>query len=400
MTDEPKPTATGAGNRPETKIVTAGRRHEWLRGMVNVPVSRTSTVLFDDVASLHDSYPPRDGNLSYGRNGTPTQWGLAEALTELEPGAAGTQLFASGATAVAFALMSVLDPGDELLVADHVYEPTRTFCDRVLKRFGVTTLYYDPLASAGEIEALLSESTRAIFMESPGSLTFEVQDVPGICAMARTRGIATLLDNTWATPLFFQALAHGVDLAILACTKYIAGHADVMLGSVTATEAYWGRLSKTALLFGQYVSPDDAYLAARGLRTMGVRLRRHEDSAIKIARWLQDQPQVASAIHPAFKDCPGHQYWKRDFTGSSGLFSIVLKDADDAAANRFVESLELFGIGYSWGGFESLALPVHPQHGRTMPRARPLGAMVRLHIGLEDPDDLVADLEQGLKLIG
>ncbi|MEO5612163.1 MAG: cystathionine beta-lyase [Sphingomicrobium sp.] len=399
MTDDPKRPHTRAGNRPETKIITAGRRPEWLRGMVNVPVSRTSTVLFEDVASLIDSYPPRDGHLSYGRNGTPTQWGLAQALTELEPGAAGTVLFASGATAVAFALMSVLDPGDELLVADSVYEPTRTFCDKVLRRFGITTRYYDPLASAGEVEAMLSAATRAIFMESPGSLTFEVQDVPGICAMARARGIATLLDNTWATPLFFTALAHGVDLSILACTKYVSGHADVMLGSVTATEAYWDRLSKTALLFGQYVSPDDAYFAARGLRTMGVRLRRHEDSAIKIARWLQDQPQVANVIHPAFADCPGHQYWKRDFTGSSGLFSIVLRQADDAAANRFVESLELFGIGYSWGGFESLALPVHPNHGRTVRREQPEGAMVRLHIGLEDPDDLSADLEQGLMLI-
>jgi cystathionine beta-lyase len=298
------------------------------------------------------------------------------------------------------ALLSVLKPGDALLMVDSVYQPTRTFCDQLLKPFGITTRYYDPLATPEELEALLSDSTRAIFMESPGSLTFEVQDVPGLCAMAKPRGIATLLDNTWATPLFFQALPHGVDLAILACTKYVAGHADVMLGSVTVAEPYWEQLSKTARLYGQYVSPDDAYLAARGLRTLGVRLRRHEDSAIKIARWLQDQPQVAEVIHPAFKTCPGHEYWKRDFTGSSGLFSIVLKTADDAAANRLVESLELFGIGYSWGGFESLALPIHPHRSRTVRREKSAGAMVRLHIGLEDPDDLIADLEQGLKQAG
>jgi len=396
MSDDPKRPPT----RPETKLINAGRRDEWLQGMVNVPVSRTSTVLFEDVEAMNAAYPPTDGRLSYGRNGTSTQWSLAEALTELEPGAAGTRLFPSGAAAVAFALASVLEPGDELLMVDSVYGPSRMFCDQALKTYGITTHYYDPLASAADIQALLSKATRAIFMESPGSLTFEVQDVPGICALARQRGVVTLLDNTWATPLFFQALPHGVDVSILACTKYVAGHADVMLGSVTATEPVWEKLSKTSRLYGQCVSPDDAFLAARGLRTMGVRLRRHEDSAIKIARWLDEQPQVSQVLHPAFKDSPGHAYWKRDFTGSTGLFSIVLKDADDAAANRFVESLALFGIGYSWGGFESLALPVHPHRARTVRRDKPAGAMVRLHIGLEDPDDLIADLAEGLKLIG
>ena len=385
MTDKPR--------RSDTKLVHGGRRREWLQGMVNVPVSRTSTVLFEDVAAMEAAYPPRDGTLSYGRNGTPTQWSLAEALSELEPGAAGTRLFPSGGAAVAFALASVLEPGDELLMVDSVYQPTRFFCDQHLKRLGIVTRYYDPRATPAEIEAMLSDGIRAIFMESPGSLTFEVQDVPGICAMARGRGIATLLDNTWATPLFFPALAHGVDLAILACTKYVSGHADLMLGSVTATEPYWDKLCRTAQLHGQYVSPDDAFLAARGLRTMGVRLRRHEDSAVKIARWLQDQPQVAALLHPAFADCPGHELWKRDFTGSSGLFAIVLENCDAAAAARFVESLELFGIGYSWGGFESLALPVRPRRIASSP---PPGTIVRLHIGLEDPDDLTADLAQGL----
>ena len=400
MTDVPKGHRTRTGIRPETKIITAGRRDEWLHGMVNVPVSRTSTVLFDDVETLNAAYPPKDGRLSYGLHGTPTQWSLAEALTELEPGAAGTRLFPSGAAAVGLALTSVLEPGDDLLMVDNAYGPTRYFCDHQLKRYGINTLYYDPLASADEIQALLSDSTRAIFMESPGSLTFEVQDVPGICALARDRGITTLLDNTWATPLFFAALSHGVDLSILACTKYVAGHADVMLGSVTAADKHWDKLSKTVRLYGQCVSPDDAYLAARGLRTLGVRLRRHEDSAIKIARWLQDQPAVAEVLHPALKDSPGHALWKRDFTGSSGLFSMILKDADDAAANRFVESLDLFGIGYSWGGFESLALPVRLERARKFPRPSTPGALIRLHIGLEDPDDLIADLAQGLLQAG
>ena len=385
------------GKRPDTRLVHGGRREEWLGGMVNVPVSRTSTVLFDDVASLEASYPPHDGALSYGRNGTPTQWSLAEALSELEPGAGGTRLYSSGAAAVAFALTSVLEPGDELLMVDNVYGPTRMFCEQVLRQHDIGTRYYDPLLGPAEIEALLTPATQAIFMESPGSLTFEVQDVPGICALARERGLVTLLDNTWATPLLFPALSHGVDLSILACTKYVSGHADVMLGSVTATEDCWENLARTGQLYGQYVSPDDAFLAARGLRTMGVRLRRHEENALEVAAWLADQPQVATILHPAFDHCPGHQYWRRDFSGSSGLFSIVLQDADRAAAVRFVESLELFGIGYSWGGFESLALPVEPR--RTVSRA-PAGPIVRLHIGLEDADDLIADLAQGLAQAG
>jgi cystathionine beta-lyase len=287
-------------------------------------------------------------------------------------------------------LLSVLEAGDELLMVDSVYQPTRNFCDQVLTRFGVATRYYDPVASAEEIEALFGPRTRAIFMESPGSLTFEVQDVPGICAAAKARGIATLLDNTWATPLLFPAIANGVDLAILACTKYISGHSDVMLGSVTAAPGHWERLAQTYALYGQAVSPDDAYLASRGLRTMGVRLRQHEANALKVAAWLREQPQVARLLHPAFDGCPGHKLWKRDFRGSSGLFSIVLGEGLDGGA--FVDALTLFGIGYSWGGFESLALPAKPHRTAAAPPAREI---VRLHIGLEDPADLIADLEAG-----
>ena len=382
--------------RPDTRLVEAGRRKEWLRGMVNVPVSRTSTVLFDSVADANAAYPPEDGRLTYGRNGTWTQWSLAEALTELDPGAAGTNLFPSGAAAVAIALTSVLAPGDELLMVDSAYAPTRHFCDRELKRFGIATRYYDPLATLGEIEALAGQKTRAIFMESPGSLTFEVQDVPGICAMAKPRGITTLLDNTWATPFYFEAIGTGVDLSVLACTKYISGHSDVMMGSVTAAPSHWERLNRTGRSFGQYVSPDDAYLAARGLRTLGVRLRRHEENALRVARWLQDQPQVARVLHPALDGSPGHEHWKRDFGGSSGLFSFALKGGDKAARDRLVDSLELFGIGYSWGGFESLVIPADVDKLRTAAKRDYGGPLIRLHIGLEDPDDLVADLSRVL----
>ena len=383
--------------KPDTRIVHGGRRKEWLHGMVNVPVSRTSTVLFDSVADMHAAYPPEDGRLSYGRNGTPTQWGLAEALTQLEPGAAGTRLFPSGSAAVAFALISVLEPGDELLMVDSAYAPTRAFCDQQLKRLGISTRYYDPCASAADIDSILSDNTRAIFMESPGSLTFEVQDVPGICAVAKSRGIVTLLDNTWATPLYFRAIAAGVDLSILACTKYVSGHSDVMMGSVTAIADHWQRLSKASRGYGQYVSPDDAYLAARGLRTLSVRLRRHEESAIKIARWLADQPQVARVLHPAFEDCPGHRYWRRDFEASTGLFSIVLNGGSKPNRDRLVDALDLFGIGYSWGGFESLAVPADPERIRTASRWEAEGPLVRLHIGLEDADDLIADLAGALR---
>ena len=389
-------TQDGRPTHPDTKLVTSGRRKEWLRGMVNVPVSRTSTVLFDSVDEMHGSYPPQDGRPSYGRHGTWTQWSLAEALTELEPGAAGTKLFPSGAAAVSMALMSVLSPGDEVLMVDSAYSPTRHFCDRELKRLGIATRYYDPLLPPAEIEALFTDTTRALFMESPGSLTFEVQDIPGLSALAKARGITTLLDNTWATPLFFQAVGKGVDLSIVACTKYIAGHSDLMLGSVTAAPSRWENLRRVSSHYGQYVSPDDAYLAARGLRTLGVRLRQHELSAMKVAHWLQDQPQVARILHPAFHDSHGHEYWRRDFQGSTGLFSFALKGGDAPARDRLIDSLQLFGIGYSWGGFESLATPADPKGLRTASTRDYGGPLMRLHIGLEDPDDLIADLAKAL----
>jgi cystathionine beta-lyase len=379
----------------DTKLVTGGRRKAWRGKLVNPPVDRGSTILFDDVAELRAAAPGL-GKYYYGLHGWPTQWSLAEALTELEPGAAGTALCETGLAAVTAALTAVLEAGDELQMVDSVYGPTRRFCDVVLKRFGISTRYYDPVASADELEAMLGETTRAIFLESPGSQTFEVQDVPGICAMAKRRGIVTLLDNTWATPLFFPAIAHGVDISIQALSKYVGGHSDLLLGSITATAEWYDRVQRTVWDFGHAAAPDDAWLTARGLRTLSVRLKRHEESALKVAHWLAEQPKVARMLHPAFESCPGHDYWKRDFKGSAGLFSFALNGGDSAARDRLIDRLELFGIGYSWGGFESLATPAEPV--RTASNADWGGPLVRLQIGLEEADDLIADLAGALEL--
>jgi cystathionine beta-lyase len=377
-----------------TQLVHGGRRKEWRGRLVNPPVERASTILFDSVAEMHASKAGL-GTYRYGLQGTATQWALAEALTELEPGAAGTVLYGSGLAAIAAPLLAIVSPGDALLVPDNVYGPTRKFCETILRKFGVSTHHYDPLIGAG-IANLVGEKTRAILLESPGSLTMEVQDVPGICEIARARGVVTFLDNTWATPLLFPAMAAGVDISILAATKYIGGHADVMLGSATATAEYFDLIEHLSWDLGYNVSPDDAWLGSRGLRTMAVRLKQHQESALKVADWLKAQPQVGRVLHPALPDCPGHEFWKRDFHGASGLFSFELKGADLAKRSAFVEGLELFGIGYSWGGFESIAIPVEPV--RTVGRP-PAPNLVRLHIGLEDADDLIADLGVGLKRV-
>lgn len=371
--------------RPATKVVDGGRRKQWRGPLVNVPIERASTLLFDSVADMRGNRPGL-GTYRYGLQGTATHWALADALTELEPGAAGTALYSSGLAAITTALLAVLSPGEELLAPDNVYGPTRKFCDKFLKRYGVSIRYYDPLTMP---EA--GERTRAILLESPGSLTMEVQDVPAICAMARDRGIVTLIDNTWATPLLFPAIGAGVDISVLAATKYVGGHADVMLGAVTATAEHFQRIQTLSWDLGHSVSPDDAWLGSRGLRTMAVRLKQHEESALKVAHWLKERPHVGLVLHPALPDCPGHEFWKRDFKGSSGLFTFELRGAGDATRDAFVDSLELFGIGYSWGGYESLAIPVDPV--RTVSRP-PAPNLVRLHIGLEDPADLIEDLDR------
>ena len=381
--------------KPATKIITGGRSRAMTGPVVNPPVWRASTHLYENTTELKAalSQPGDAREFFYGRRGGPTQWSLADALTGLEPGAAGTMLYPSGMAAISCALLAVLGPGDVLLMPDSAYDPSRSFAGGFLKRYGIETRFYDPLAGA-DIAEYFCERTRAILLESPGSLSFEVQDIPAICSAAKSQNIVTLLDNTWATPLFFTALEKGVDVSILAGTKYVVGHSDVMIGTVTANKKYWKQIMQTAHTLGQVLSPDDAYLAARGLRSMAVRLKAHEASALKIARWLEEREEVEKVLHPALPSCPGHEIWKRDFTGSSGLFSFVIKGSKAKAA-AFIDALSLFGIGYSFGGFESLALPVHPEKHRTVTSWPTDNAVIRLHIGLEDVDDLIADLEDG-----
>ena len=382
--------------KPATKIVSAGRRKEWTQGIVNPPVWRASTILYDDVAALRaNNKADTHHTLFYGRRGTPTQWSLADALTELEPGAEATLLYPSGVAAMSSVLLALLSPGDHLLIPDSAYDPTRNFAGGMLRRMGVATTFYDPLLGTG-IAGLCQENTRVILMESPGSLTFEVQDIPAIVEVAKGRGIATILDNTWATPLLLPAIAMGIDYSMLACTKYVVGHSDVMLGSVTVAQGKYDALRNATYQLGQMASPDDAWLAARGLRTMAVRLAQHGRAALQIAQWLKTRPEVARVLHPALPECPGHEFFVRDFAGASGLFSFVLQGGDEAERAALIDGLAHFGIGYSWGGYESLAIPADPHKIRTATKWEAEGPVVRLQIGLEDPDDLIADLEAGL----
>jgi len=387
MTDRKPGTATG--------LVQGGRRKEWRGRLVNPAVQRASTILFDNVEELEKARPGL-GQWNYGLQGTATHWALSEALTELEPGAAGTALYSSGLAAVSGALLAVLSAGDQLFVVDSVYGPTRKLCDTILKRLGIDVVYYDPLLGP-EVADQFTDRTRAILLESPGSMTMEVQDVPGICAAAHARDVVTLMDNTWATPLLFPALSAGVDISIQALSKYIGGHSDVMLGSATANATHFPRLQRTGWDLGHAVSPDDAWLGSRGLRTLAVRLKQHQENALKVALWLKEQPQVGLVLHPALPDCPGHEFWQRDFRGSSGLFSFELKGAHRQARARFIDSLTLFGIGFSWGGYESLVLPMDPV--RKVSKA-PAENLVRLQIGLEDADDLIANLSAAFNQMG
>ena len=377
--------------KPATRLVTGGRDPASNHGFVNPPVYHASTVLYPTA----EDFLAHRGRYQYGRRGTPTSEALSGALVELEgPACAGVALLPSGLSAASVALLSVLQAGDHVLVTDSVYLPTRKFCDGVLTRYGITTTYYDPLIGAG-IAALLQPNTRAVYVESPGSLSFEVQDVPEIAAAAHARGAVVLMDNTWASPLYFRALDKGVDLAIQSGTKYICGHSDVMLGTVAASKAEWPRLHDTVGMMGLCVGPDDMYLALRGLRTLGVRLAAHHAAGVKVARWLGERPEVARVLHPALASHPGHALWKRDFSGACGLFSIVLKPVSQAAVYAFIDELTLFGIGASWGGYESLAVPFDCAPMRSATVWAPGGPTVRFHIGLEDVDDLIGDLERG-----
>lgn len=386
--------------RPATKLVQGGRRPEWtgdprLGGsVVNPPVWRASTILYDNIADLKARAHATHDKLYYGRRGTPTVWALADALTALEPGAEGTLLYPSGVAANSAGLLALLSPGDHLLMVDSAYEPTRAFCDGMLARMGIRTTYYDPLVGAA-IADLIESETKLIFLESPGSLTFEVQDIPAIVAVARDRGVLTMLDNTWATPLLFPAMAHGIDVTMMSLTKYVGGHSDAMMGSLTATRAVWPRLRSAAYQLGQAVSPDDCALMLRGLRTLDVRMARHGENGLAVANWLAGRAEVGRVLHPAVPGDPGHTLWARDFSGTSGLFGFTLKGVDEAARTRFIDSLVHFGIGFSWGGYESLVVPSDPRKIRTATLWGDPDPLVRLSIGLEDPADLIADLERG-----
>jgi len=374
--------------RKDSKLVELGRKPSLHAGAVNVPVYRASTIMFPDVESMLTESVP----YTYGRRGTPTTRALEEAICAIE-GGARTVLTPSGLAACTLAILAVCGAGDHILVTDSVYGPTRVFCDRMAKRLGITTTYFDPLAGA-DIAKQFRLETKAVYLESPGSLTFEVQDVPAIAAAAHEKGIAVILDNTWATPLHFNALGHGCDLSLQSATKYLGGHADLLMGTVTANAAYKEKLVAAHGTLGLCSSGDDAFLALRGLRTLGIRLRHQQESATEIAAWLKSHEDVARILYPPMHDDPGHVLWKRDFTGACGLFGVVLKPASDKAIAAMMDGMKHFGLGYSWGGFESLIIPAR-YHRNFPPHLE--GPLIRLHIGLEDVEDLKADLAAGFE---
>ncbi len=378
-----------------TQLVSAGRKKAYTQGVVNPVVQRASTVVFDSVAELKEAAKKRgDKTLFYGRRGTTTHFALQEAIAELE-GGEGCALYPSGAAAISNALLSFVKTGDHILMVDTAYEPTRDFCDKILAGLGIETTYYPPGIGAG-ISALIKDNTRVLFLESPGSITMEIQDVPAMVAKANERGVMTMLDNTWGNGLHYRPLEHGVDISIQAATKYIVGHSDVMMGVAVSNKKYWPTLRENSYLLGQCTSADDAYLALRGLRTMAVRLKQHEQAAIDVATWLETHPLVDHVRHPAFETCPGHEFFKRDFDGSNGLFSFVMKAGNQQAIDAFLDSLQHFKMGFSWGGYESLVTANLTMKGLRSETGWTQGPVIRLHIGLEDVADLLADLNQAL----
>ena len=379
--------------KKDTLLARAGRDPAQHQGMVNTPVFRTSTVIFPDL----ESYEARGGDdykkVRYGMFGTPTTFAFEEAVARMEGGHAAVAL-PSGLAAIVVALCGYLKSGDHLLVPDSVYTPTRVFCDRRLAPNNIEIEYYDPLIGAG-IEKRLTAKTRAVFCEAPGSLSFEMQDIPAIAAAAHRRGIPVLADTTWGTPYFFRSFDKGVDVSIHAATKYIAGHSDVVMGVIVTNESHWLTVRRAVADYGYGVSPDDCYLALRGFRTIGVRMKQQMENALKVARWLQSQQPVRRVLYPALESDPGHAIWKRDFTGAASLFSFVLQPASEKQVSAFINALQMFGIGSSWGGFESLAIVARIERYRSATKWDPGGPTIRLHIGLEDPDDLIEDLQRG-----
>lgn len=375
-----------------TRLIHAGRTPDALARTVGPPIQKGSTVLLPDAAALYDD----THHLTYGRAGLSAQTALQDALCELE-GAAGVTLYPSGVAALSGAMLAVLKAGDEVLVVDNVYKPVRRFCDQVLQRFGVGVSYFDPRTPPEALVGEASDATRLILMESPGSLSFEMQDLPRIARLARARGILTAADNTWAAGLLFRPLAHGVDLSIQALTKYVGGHSDVFMGSVAASDPTLVRkLADGINHLGWAVSGEDAYAMLRGLRTLPTRLEKQGAGGLEVAAWLRDQPEVAALYHPALAGCPDHDLWARGFSGACGLFGFALKPAPQPAIDAFLDALQLFGLGFSWGGFESLAIWCDPQFRVRKTRRDYGGPMIRLHVGLEAPGDLIADLRRGL----
>lgn len=382
-----------AGAGTNTRLAHIGNDPADYFGFVNPPVVHASTVLFPNAKTMET----RAQRYTYGTRGTPTTDALCQAIDVLE-GSAGTILVPSGLAAVTVPFLAFLSSGDHALIVDSVYFPTRHFCDTMLKRLGVTVEYYDPMIGAG-IESLIKPNTRLVHTEAPGSNTFEMQDIRAISGVAHRHGCIVTMDNTWATPLYFKPLDHGVDISIHAATKYPSGHSDILLGTVSANATHWPQLQEANITLGVCASPDDSYQILRGLRTMGVRLDRHQESTLNIARWLEDREDVARVLHPALPSFPGHELWKRDFSGSSGIFSIVLKvdqpEQFKVRAHAFLDALRLFGLGYSWGGYESLAVHVGLSD-RTICKAPVEGPVIRLQIGLEDVADIRRDIEAGL----
>ncbi|WP_333606850.1 cystathionine beta-lyase [Arsukibacterium sp.] len=383
--------------KQNTRLVHAGRAKQYTGYAVNPPLVRASTIVFDTFAQLKQATLGRGNRVPfYGRRGTDTHFALQQAICELE-GGAGCALYPCGAAAVSGALLAFLQSGDHLLMVDSAYEPTRALCDKLLKGLGIETTYYDPQLGAA-IAGLIKPNTKVIFLESPGSLSFEMQDIPAICAVARQHQIVTILDNTWASPILCQPFALGVDISVQSATKYIVGHSDVMLGTASATEQHWPTLREQSYLMGYCASADDAYTALRGLRTLAVRLKQHEHSALKVAHWLQQRPEVETVLHPALPSHPGHAIFKRDFSGSNGLFSFVLKQGSQQQVEAFIEGMAHFKMGFSWGGYESLiTATMQLQKLRSASHWPYSGPLLRLHIGLEDVDDLLDDLTRAFE---
>lgn len=381
--------------KKDTLLTHVGRNPAQTRGTVNMPVFRTSTVVFPDLESYEHRDPDDFKSMRYGVHGTPTTWAFEEAVARMEGGHMAVAV-PSGLAAISAALSAFAKKGDHLLITDSAYAPTRNFCDRQLRANGIEVEYYDPLIGA-DIARLIKANTKAVFCEAPGSLTFEMQDIPAIAAAAHARNIPVLADTTWGTPYFFRSFEHGVDVSIHAATKYIVGHSDVLMGVIVTNEKYWLPVRHTIADFGYCVSPDDCFLALRGFRTIGVRMKQQMANALAVARWLQARPEVRRVLFPALENDPGHAIWKRDFDGAASLFGFVLQDTPRAKVTAFVNALKLFGIGSSWGGYESLVTAPHPEKVRSATRWQPGGPTIRLHIGLEDPADLIADLEQALQ---